>query len=40
MGVSDRIQVLDEGRVIFTGAPEDAFKHREVVEAYLGTGDE
>jgi branched-chain amino acid transport system ATP-binding protein len=37
MGVSDRIQVLDEGRVIFTGAPEDAFKHKQVVEAYLGT---
>jgi ABC-type branched-subunit amino acid transport system ATPase component len=37
MGVSDRIQVLDEGRVIFMGAPEDAFKQRNVVEAYLGT---
>jgi ABC-type branched-subunit amino acid transport system ATPase component len=37
MGVSDRIQVLDEGRVIFMGAPEEAFKQRRVVEAYLGT---
>ena len=37
MGVSDRIQVLDEGRVIFMGAPADAFKQRHVVEAYLGT---
>jgi ABC-type branched-subunit amino acid transport system ATPase component len=37
MGVSDRIQVLDEGQVIFTGAPADAFKQRHVVEAYLGT---
>jgi ABC-type branched-subunit amino acid transport system ATPase component len=37
MGVSDRIQVLDEGRVIFMGAPGDAFKQRDVVEAYLGT---
>jgi ABC-type branched-subunit amino acid transport system ATPase component len=37
MGVSDRIQVLDEGRVIFMGAPEEAFKQRHVVEAYLGT---
>jgi branched-chain amino acid transport system ATP-binding protein len=36
MGVSDRIQVLDEGRVIFTGAPEQAFKQKDVVEAYLG----
>jgi branched-chain amino acid transport system ATP-binding protein len=37
LGVSHRIQVLDEGRVIFTGAPKDAFKQRRVVEAYLGT---
>jgi len=37
MGVSDRIQVLDEGKVIFMGAPADAFKQRHVVEAYLGT---
>jgi ABC-type branched-subunit amino acid transport system ATPase component len=37
MGVSDRIQVLDEGQVIFMGAPADAFKQRHVVEAYLGT---
>jgi len=36
MGVSDRIKVLDEGRVIFMGAPEEAFKQRSVVEAYLG----
>ena len=40
MGVSDRIQVLDEGRVIFTGAPEEAFKQKDVVEAYLGTEGE
>jgi ABC-type branched-subunit amino acid transport system ATPase component len=39
MGVSDRIQVLDEGQVIFMGAPADAFKQRHVVEAYLGTSD-
>jgi branched-chain amino acid transport system ATP-binding protein len=37
MGVSDRIQVLDEGRVIYMGAPEQAFKQKHVVEAYLGT---
>jgi ABC-type branched-subunit amino acid transport system ATPase component len=36
MNVSDRVQVLDEGRVIFIGAPEDAFKQQSVVEAYLG----
>jgi ABC-type branched-subunit amino acid transport system ATPase component len=37
MGISHRIEVLDEGRVIFTGPPEEAFKQRHVVEAYLGT---
>jgi ABC-type branched-subunit amino acid transport system ATPase component len=36
MNVSDRVQVLDEGRVIFIGAPQDAFKQQGVVEAYLG----
>jgi ABC-type branched-subunit amino acid transport system ATPase component len=36
MNVSDRVQVLDEGRVIFIGAPEEAFKQQSVVEAYLG----
>ena len=36
MNVSDRVQVLDEGRVIFIGAPADAFKQTAVVEAYLG----
>jgi ABC-type branched-subunit amino acid transport system ATPase component len=37
MGVSHRIQVLDEGKVIFMGDPSDAFRERRVVEAYLGT---
>ena len=37
MGVSHRIQVLDEGKVIFAGDPADAFRQRRVVEAYLGT---
>jgi ABC-type branched-subunit amino acid transport system ATPase component len=36
MNVSDRVQVLDEGRVIFVGAPGEAFEQRAVVEAYLG----
>jgi len=36
MKASDRLQVLDEGRVIFHGAPADAFKQPHVVEAYLG----
>lgn len=37
--VSDRVQVLDDGRFIFAGAPEDAFKQQAVVEAYLGVLD-
>jgi ABC-type branched-subunit amino acid transport system ATPase component len=31
-----RVQVLDEGREIFEGSPEDALTRPEVVEAYLG----
>jgi len=34
--VADRVQVLDEGHVIFVGAPKNAFQQRNVVEAYLG----
>jgi len=34
--VADRVQVLDEGRSIFTGRPDEAFKQSRVVEAYLG----
>lgn len=36
MNVSDRVQALDEGRVIFVGAPADAFREKVVIEAYLG----
>ena len=35
-----KLLLLDEGRVIFTGAPEEAFKQKDVVEAYLGTEDD
>jgi len=34
--VADRVQVLDEGRSIFVGRPDEAFKQSRVVEAYLG----
>jgi branched-chain amino acid transport system ATP-binding protein len=34
--VADRVQVLDEGKSIFIGRPDDAFKQPRVVEAYLG----
>lgn len=38
MAVSDRVTVLDEGRVIAEGRPETIQRHPAVVEAYLGTG--
>lgn len=34
--VADRVQVLDEGKTIFIGRPDQAFKQSRVVEAYLG----
>lgn len=37
--VADRVQVLDEGHVIFIGPPDQAFHQQNVVEAYLGTSN-
>ncbi|WP_344222698.1 ABC transporter ATP-binding protein [Kribbella sancticallisti] len=34
--ISDRIQVLDEGKTLFEGSPSDAFQQKDVVDAYLG----
>lgn len=34
--VADRVQVLDEGKSIYVGRPNEAFKQTRVVEAYLG----
>lgn len=38
MGLSHRVLVLDFGRLIFDGAPEDAARDPGVVRAYLGEG--
>ena len=39
MGLSDRILVLNFGRLIFDGKPKEAVQDRDVVEAYLGSYD-
>lgn len=38
MGVSDRIVVIDYGRKIAEGRPEDIQSNQEVIKAYLGDG--
>lgn len=40
MGLCSSITVLNFGRVVTTGTPSEVREHPEVVEAYLGTGED
>ncbi len=39
MQISDAIVVLNQGRIIATGAPAEIRRHPEVIRAYLGSGE-
>ena len=38
MGVSDRVVVLNQGRIICDGKPDEVRRNPEVIKAYLGEG--
>jgi branched-chain amino acid transport system ATP-binding protein len=40
MGISDKVAVLDHGRKIAEGRPDEIARDAAVVEAYLGSEDE
>jgi branched-chain amino acid transport system ATP-binding protein len=40
MSISDRVMVMNHGRLLFEGTPEDVQRHEEVIRVYLGTATE
>ena len=40
MTMSDRVLVMNHGRLLFDGTPEDVQRHEEVIRVYLGTEPE
>jgi branched-chain amino acid transport system ATP-binding protein len=40
MSMSDRVLVMNHGRLLFDGTPEDVQRHEEVIRVYLGTRPE
>ena len=37
MAISDRVMVMNHGRLLFQGTPADVQRHEEVIRVYLGT---
>ena len=40
MSISDRVMVMNHGRLLFQGTPDDVQRHEEVIRVYLGTATE